>query len=141
REVGDPLVAGPPAGARKEDGVGGQLCAARPDLLPLDPPAAVDFGCPGAQGREVGSRLGFGEELAPDLLAGEDGTQEALLLGLRPEVRDGWAGEVLPDGVEPFRRAGSVALLVEDRPRALVETLPAVLARPGQAGISRLEQH
>ena len=90
---------------------------------------------------EVGPRVGFGEELAPDLLAGENRPQEAPFLGLRPEVGDGRAGEILPDGVEPLRRSGPIALFAEDRPHPLVQPLPAVLAGPGQPGIPGLEEH
>src|SRR5260370_3548357 len=140
--------------------MGRELRAAGPDLLPLDPPAPTHLfrarGAPaprspwpfplhsgrlGGQRREVGSGCGFGEELAPDLLAGENRPQEALFLSLRPETRDGRPGEVLPDGVELLRRAGPVALLAEDRPHPLVQPLPAVLARPGQPGIPGLEEH
>ena len=127
--------------------MGGQLRPAGPDLLPLDPPAPTHLPFPlhsgrlGTQRREVGSRFRFGEELAPDLLAGENRPQEALLLGRRPKVDDGRAGEVLPDGVEPLRRSGQIALLAEDRPHPLVQPLPAVLAGPGQPGVPGLEEH
>src|SRR6266508_1434320 len=141
QEVRDALVPRPAAGAGEQDRVRRQLGAAGPDLLALDPPAALDLRGPGPQRCEVRARVGFGEQLAPDLLAGEDRTQVTPLLRLCAEVDDGRAGEVLADGVEPFRGSGQVALLAEDRPHPLVQALSAVLARPGEAGVPALVDH
>src|SRR6266480_4435366 len=111
---------------------------AGPDLLAVDPPAAL--GLRGQRG-EVRPRVGLGEELAPDLLTGENRPEIPVLLTVRPEVGDGRAGEVLADDVEPLRGSGQIALLAEDHPHALVQPLPAVLARPGQPGVAGLAEH
>ena len=51
-----------------------------PDLLAVDYECvALEFGT-GAQSRQVGAGVGLGEELAPDLLAGEDLLQVACFL-------------------------------------------------------------
>ena len=136
-----PLWRVPSPGAGQEYGMGGDLCAAGPDLLSLDAPAPVDLGGLGAQRGKVGTGIGFGEKLAPDVLAGEDGPQVALLLGRGAEVGDGGAGEILPDGVEPLRGAGPVALLTEDVAQPFIRALAAVLLLPGQARIAPLVQH
>ena len=52
----------------------------RPDLLAVDHPLVAVAHGPGAEGGEVGAGAGLAEELAPDLLAGEQREQVALLL-------------------------------------------------------------
>src|SRR6202044_4233645 len=90
---------------------------------------------------QVGPGLGLREKLAPDLLAGQDGPQVAPLLGIRADMGDRRAGEVLADDVEPLRRAGPVTFLREDGAHPLVEALAAVPARPGEPGIPGVEDH
>ena len=45
------------------------VCSRRPDLVPVDIPAAVDLGCAGGQSGEVGARSRLAEQLAPRDLA------------------------------------------------------------------------
>src|SRR5207247_7170326 len=129
------------AGPTEQDPVRRQLGPAGPDLLPPDTPATVDLRRPGPQRRQVGARIRLREQLTPDLFAGEDWPQIPPLLRLGPEMRDGRPGEVLADGVEPLRRPGQVAFVVEDRAHPLVQALPAVLTWPGQTRVPGLEQH
>ena len=136
-------------GAREQKPVVRVLTAARPDLLPVDSELIPREDRPGAQGRQVRTRLGLAEELAPDLLAAEHGLQVALPLGVRAEanqrrahqrdrrveeaVGDVEAGLLLAEdqglgGRAPappeFRRPG------DGRPAALVEgSLPVAHAR------------
>ena len=109
-----------------------------PDLLSLDAPATVDSGGGRAQRGEVGTGLGLGEQLAPNVLPGEYRLQEALLLRIRAELDDRRAGEVLPDRVEPVGCSGAVHLLGQDCAPARVHAAAAVLlgpARPCEAGL------
>ena len=81
QEVGQPLVLRRlRVRARDEHAPLRVLRAARPDLLPGDPPAVAVGHRAGLERREVGARVGLGEALAPDLLAGEDRAEEAVLL-------------------------------------------------------------
>src|ERR1700758_2033588 len=128
------------AGPGKEDRVRCQLGSAGPYLLALDVPPAVHLGGGGTQRGQVRARLRLGEQLAPDLLAGEDRPEVALLLGGRAELDDRGAGEVLADDVEPLGGTRPVEFLVEHRTQLGVRTAPAVLLRPGQPGIPRVVQ-
>src|SRR5438445_592238 len=77
-EVADPP--GPGRGevrARQQDAPARELRVARPDLLAgHDPAVAAALGA-GAERGQVGARAGLGEELAPELVGGEDLGQEA----------------------------------------------------------------
>ena len=83
-EVGEALVLlGLGIGAGEDHAEAGGVGQGRPDLLAVeDPLVAVALG-PGRQAGHVGSGAGLGEQLAPDLLAGEQRAQVALLLALR----------------------------------------------------------
>ena len=76
-EHGQALVLGHGGvGAGDQDAVVGVVGAAGPDLLAVDDPVARAVGRPlgaGAQARQVRAAGGFGEQLAPDLLAAASG--------------------------------------------------------------------
>ena len=135
QEIRDPAMPWSAAGAGEQDRVRCQLGAAGPDLLALDAPAAVHLGCGGTQRGQVGARLRLGEQLAPELVAGEDRSKVALVLVRGAELDDRGTGEVLADDVEPFRRTCPIEFLVEYRAQLGVHAAAAVLLRPGQAGI------
>jgi hypothetical protein len=123
------------AGAGEQDRVCCQLGPAGPDLLALDAPPAVHLGGGGAQRGQLRARLRLGEQLAPDLLAGEDRSKVPLLLVGGAELDDRGPGEVLADDVEPLGGIGPIEFLVEDRTQLGVRAAAAVLLRPGQPGI------
>ncbi|MFY9264091.1 MAG: hypothetical protein WAO61_01495 [Solirubrobacterales bacterium] len=128
------------AGARQQDRPVGDLRAAGPDLLAGDLPAvAVALG-PALQTGEVGSGTGLGEELAPDLLAGQNRLKKALFLLVAAVVDDRRPGEALADAVDPVGRPGAIELLGEDRLFGDVGAASAVFGRPGEAGVSGLVQ-
>ena len=58
----------------------------RPHLLPVDDPLVAVADAAGGESGEVGTGARFGEQLAPDLLAGEQRAQVALLLLGVPHV-------------------------------------------------------
>src|ERR1700741_2411082 len=128
------------AGPGKEDRVRCQLGSAGPYLLALDVPPAVHLGGGGTQRGQVRARLRLGEQLAPDLLAGEDRSQVALLLGVRTELDDRGPGEVLADDVEPLGGARPVEFLVEHPTQLGVLSAAAVLLWPGQPGVPGVVQ-
>ncbi len=140
QEVGDALVTRAPARAREQHAVGGHLGAARPDLLTRDAPAlAVALGA-GLERGEIRARVRLGEQLAPDLLAGEDAGEEALLVLLAAEVDDRRPGEPLAEQVETVGRAHAVVLLQEDRLLGQRRVATAVPLRPRQPGVPRIEE-
>ena len=106
----------------------------RPDLLPGDHPFVAVLDRRRLQRGEVGARLGLGEPLAPDLLAGEDRLQVALLLLLgavgdhhRPAHRQA-------EHVGRARRFQARRLADEDRLLDQGRAAAAVLLRPGDPG-------
>src|SRR6185436_1674896 len=74
--------------------------------------------------------VGLAEALAPDLLAGEDRDEVALLLLRRAPGHDRRAGEQQSEHVRRQRRAGGRQLLVEDRRLRQRRAATAVLGRP-----------
>ena len=116
-----------------------------PDLLPVQHPlVAVALG-PGRQAGHVGAGAGLAEELAPDLLVGEQRTQVALLLLGRPVRDDGRRAHAVADGVAHPGCRG--ATRVEPRLRPLLvlgrEAEAAAVGRevhPGQAPVELLAQ-
>ena len=113
-EVRDPLVLRArrarcgPAGSRV-----GLVGVAGPHLLALDHPlVAVELG-PGGQRRQVGAGAGLAEQLAPDLLGGQQRQQVALLLLVGAGVEDGRTGPADPDGVLRSADPGPPQLLVD----------------------------
>ncbi len=115
----------------------------RPHLLTVeDPLVAVSLG-PGGQAGNVGPRPGLAEELAPDLLVGEEGSQVARLLLWCPMRDDGGRAHAVTDGVlDPGLRGAACvqplhgALLVLRR-----EPEPTAIGRemhPGQTPVELL---
>ena len=100
----------------------------------IAPAVAVSLGARLQRG-EVGAGVRLGEQLAPDLLAGEDRRQETLLLRVGAEVDDRGPGEALAERVETIGRAGTVVLLQVDRLLGQRCLAAAVGARPGEAGV------
>ena len=81
QEVGEALVLGRVGvGAGDQHAPLGELRQCRPDLLPGDHPLVSVLDRLRLQRGQIGSRLGLGEPLAPDLLGAEDRLQVALLL-------------------------------------------------------------
>jgi hypothetical protein len=118
QEVGDALVLGQVrVGAGDEDRPAGVVGAGRPHLLAVHDPVVAVPDRPGAQPRQVGARAGFGEQLAPDLLAGPQRPQEALLLLLGAVAQDGRGGHAEADADAPrvvVGRAGGGQFGVHD---------------------------
>ncbi len=114
-EVGEPLVLRDArVGAGEQHHPVGDLREAGPDLLAVDDVVvAVPHG-PGLERREVRARVGLGVALAPDLLAGEDLLEVALLLGVGPVGDDRRAGHAEAEDVERRRRPVKDQLLVEE---------------------------
>src|SRR5262249_59417354 len=92
-EVGQaPVLRQRRIGARQEAAPAGELCVARPHLLPGDTEAVAVALRARAHRGEVAARVRLAEELAPDLVAGEDRGKEAtlqLLAAVRDERRTG----------------------------------------------------
>src|SRR5206468_11876970 len=91
-EVADEVADAPGPGrggirARQQDAPARELRVARPHLLAAHHPAVAAALGAGAERGQVGARAGLGEELAPELVGGEDRGEEAALLRLRA-VRD-----------------------------------------------------
>jgi hypothetical protein len=141
QEVRDALVPWASAGAGEQDRVRGEMGPAGPDLLAPHHPATVHFSRFGPKRRQVRAGFRLGEQLAPDLVARQDRFQETLFLRVRAELNHGRPGEVLADSVQPLRGARAVGLLVEHRTQLHAGSGPAVLLRPRQAAVARVEQH
>src|SRR5438552_682932 len=133
-EVADPP--GPGRGevrARQQDAPARELRVARPDLLAgHDPAVAAALGT-GAERGQVGARAGLGEELAPELVRGEDLREEAPLLFLRSVGDERRPDQVDADPVDDLGCAGGGELLLEDVVLDHRGAAPAVLARPVDA--------
>ncbi len=102
----------------------GRLVGQRgPHLLAVDDPGVTVADRTGAHVGEVGSRAGFGEELAPDLLASPQWTKETPLLLVGTVPQDGRCGHTQPDADQAWvvvRRTGRHERLVDaglQRPR------------------------
>ena len=105
-------------------------CERSPGLLAVDDPVVAVQHRLGAQGGEVGAGAGLAVALAPDVLAGEDAGEEALLLRLRA-VADQQRAEH-DDAM--VRRAGDAVALVflhQDELLGGGQAHAAMLARPG----------
>ena len=115
-EVGDALVLGGVGlGAGQQDPEVGQMGVGGPHLLTLHHPlVAVELG-PGGQRGQVGPGAGLAEQLAPDLLAGQQREQVALLLLVGAGVDEGRAGPSDADGVVGPPDPGPPQLVVDDQ--------------------------
>ena len=121
-------------GAAHHEAPVGLVGQRRPHLLAGHHPlVAVELGL-GLHVGQVAAGVGLGVALAPQLLAGHDGREEAGLLLGGAVLDDGRADEALPEDADPARGLGLHVLLVEDdlvgdgRPPA------PVLDRPADAG-------
>ena len=102
-------------GAREQDRPARELGVARPHLLAADAePVAVALGARAHRG-EIAAGVRLAEELAPDLVAGEDRREQAALLRLGAVRDERRAGVVDADAVQQLRRARARQLLVQDR--------------------------
>jgi hypothetical protein len=100
-------------GAGEEDAVVGVVGPRGPHLLPVDHVLVAVPASDGPQRRQVAPRLGLTEELAPDLLAGQQGREEPspLLVGAAGEDRG--AGPPGADLVLGAGDAGGGQLVVD----------------------------
>ena len=102
-------------GAGDEDAEAGVLRAARPDLLPVDDELVAVAHGPGAEVGEVAAAARLGEQLAPELLAGEDRPQVAVLLLLAAGVEDRRRRPADADRVDRSPDLGLGQLVVDDQ--------------------------
>ena len=112
----------------------------RPDLLPADHPFVAVLDRARLQRGEVGAGLGLGEALAPDLLAGQDRLQVALLLLLGAVGDHDRAAHRQAEHVGGARRLLAGRLADEDRLLDHRRAAAAVLLRPGDPGPAGLVQ-
>ena len=108
----------------------GDLREAGPDLLAVDDVVVAVLHGPGLERREVRARVGLGVALAPDLLAGEDLLEVALLLRVGAVGDDRRAGHAEAEDVERRRRPVEDQLLVEEELLHPREPAPPVLLGP-----------
>ena len=112
----------------------------RPDLLAVDDPLVAVPDAARRQSGEVGPAAGLGEQLAPDLFAGEQGAEVAALLLLGPPLHDRRRAHAVADRV-PVVRVGSAGCqhpLVDEALQAGRQAEAAVALRevhPGQAEV------
>src|SRR5581483_3357039 len=119
--------------AREQDHVLGDVRAGGPDLLAVDDVVVAVLDGPRLHGGEVGAGAGFGEALAPDVVALDDAREVLLLLLLGAVEDDGRAGPAGADAeVAPAWRAGERHLLREDELLHDGHAGAAVLLRPGR---------
>ena len=126
-------------GAHDEQAPLGDVGQRRPHLLAVDDPLVAVLHAARRQAREVGPRARLAEELAPDLLAGEQRPQ-ARLLRLGPPLHDGRAAHAVADRVAEERvgPAGGEDPLVDDPLQLGVQAETAVAlgeVNPGQAPV------
>ena len=117
-EVGEALVLrllG--VGAGDEHAPAGQVGQRGPHLLAVDDPLVAVLDGSGRQAGHVGAGARLAEQLAPDLLAGEQRAQVAALLGLGAMGDDGRRAHAVADGVAgPRDRRPGRGQPVVDRP-------------------------
>jgi hypothetical protein len=92
------------------------------------------------QRREVGARLGLGHALAPDVVAAQHRTEEALLLVGRAVGHDRRRDVGHADRVHGTGRAGPGHLLVAGELVEQVGVATSVLRRPGDGAVARVDQ-
>ena len=135
QEVGEALVlGGVGVGAGDEHAPLGVLGEGGPDLLAGDDPFVAVLDRARLQRGEVGARLRLGEALAPDLLAGEDRLQVALLLRVGAVGDHHRAAHRQAEHVGRARRFQARRLADEDRLLDHRRAAAAVLLRPGDPG-------
>jgi len=92
----------------------GELGIGGPHLLAVEFPTAVDFDGPGGDSGEVRAGIGFGEELAEQLVGVEDAREPALLLRVGAVGQQGRADQVHADPTDQLRGSGAGQLLLND---------------------------
>jgi len=128
-------------GAREEQAPAGVVTAARPDLLTVDDPLVAVAARTSREAGEVGSCVGLGEELAPDLAAVLDRREPAcalLVVAVREQGRTD-EREADEEGIQVGDRAACELLLHHREPRA-AGAHTAVLDRPGRDGPTAVGQ-
>ncbi len=108
----------------------------RPHLLAVDDPLVAVGHSGGAQRRQVGSGSRFREQLAPDLLAGEQRWKEPASLFIRAVGDDGGAAERDADAEHGVGNHEGGALLAPDDLLHQRGTAAAVFGRPADSGPS-----
>ncbi len=126
-------------GAGDEDAELGEVGQRGPDLLAVDHVLVAVADRPGAQVGEVGAGAGLAEQLAPDLLAGEQRQQVAVALCLRAGVQQRGAGPADADHVARPAHPGRPQLVVDDDLGDGVGVEPVGL-RPVRRDVARLGQ-
>ena len=110
------------------------LGAARPHLLTGDDPLIAALDRARLQRREVRAGLRLREALTPDLIAGDDRREVAVLLLLGAPGHDRRTREQQSEHVRRQRRTGASELLEEDRRLRQRRAATAVLTRPVHRG-------
>ena len=140
-EAGDAAVLGDvPVGAGQAQGVVGPERARAPDLRAVQHEDVAVAGGPGDQAGQVGPAGGLGEELHPELLAGQDLGDVALLLLLGAEVEQGGGEDGERRGVEDDRHLVGERLRGEGLLVGPAQALAPVLDREAHAGEAPVEQ-
>ena len=126
--------------AGDEEPPSGQVSEGRPDLLAVDDSLVTVADGRGGQTGLVGARAGLAEELAPDLLGGEERPEVAGLLARAGVGSKGRRSHAVTDQVERRARrcAGVAQPRVDDRLERAVQPEAAVPLRevdPGEVGI------
>ena len=93
------MLGGIGIGAGDQDAHVADVGTRRPDLRPVDHVLVAVTHSPGGEVGEIRTGVGFGEELTPDVLVGEDPIEVAGLLLLGTAEQDRRSGPADPDGV------------------------------------------
>src|SRR5688572_5879044 len=101
-------------GASEADAPPGEVRVARPHLLPVQHPTALDRRRFGGERCQIRAGAGLTEELAPDLTGVEDRRQPAPLLLVVAVSKEWWTGEVDARSVYELDCARARVLHVED---------------------------
>ena len=109
-----------------------------PHLLAGDHEAVAVGHRPRLQRRQIGTGVGLGEALAPDLVPAEHGPQEPLLLLLGPVLHDRRRDVRDADGVERAGRVRPAHLLGQDHLFHHPRPAAAVLLGPGDGRVPRV---
>jgi hypothetical protein len=91
----------------------GEVRPGRPDLLPVDDPSVPVADRSGGEAGEVTAGPRLAEQLAPDVLAGPDPAQPALLLLIRPVGED--RRQRHPDADHVAGRVAGLVAIAEER--------------------------
>ena len=119
------MLGGVGIGARQQESDIGDVGVCGPHLLPVDYPLVTVAGGTGAQRRQVAARLGFAEQLTPQVAEAADPWQQLLLLraGAVPHQRCGH--QVV--GADGARYGRGRQFLVED---VVADRVAVILTTP-----------